>query len=475
MRGKLVAAFAAPVVVLLGAGGYAWADVNDKVPGWLTNDPLPVEPAPFLTSGTVDAGPGPDIPASALDLAAGASDAPMPSAGVIQALAEALKNDARTGKSTSIAVIDLVTGTVLADVEADDPQVPASTTKVLTSLAALHALGAEYTFTTRAVYDPARAEVALVAGGDMMLAPDAGHGGGQDRANGWAGLGDLADQTVEALKASGVSSVTVVYDDSAYPGPASQPEWPAYVIPSGYGAPVTGLAVDVARKTSDFYAKRWPEPSANAAEVFAARLTERGIAVTVGGGRAGAVGQVVGEVESAPLWRVVEHTLHDSDNTIADLLGREVARERTGAAAVDKVGSSITTELATMGLPADGLKIYDGAGYSTKNRISANQLAQAIRWTASDPEMRDFIQWLPIGAMEGTVGERYIDTSAAGLMRAKTGSLTGVTSLAGIVQTADGRVLAFAVLADGMPAGQERPRTAIDEFIVAVASCGCSG
>lgn len=471
MRGRTVAAFAAPITVLLAAGGYAWADVRDLVPGVLTDDPLPVAPAPFLSAAALAPGVGPAAPSSLLD---DDVEPPMPSASAVQALAQALRDDPRTGRSTSIAVIDVLTGAVLADVEADDPQVPASTTKVMTSLAVLHALGADHTFATRAVYDPARGELALVAGGDMMLALDAGHGGAQERANGWAGLGDLADQAAEALRASGVDSVTVVYVDSAFPGPAHPPEWPSYVIPMGYGAPVTGLAVDVARQTSDFYAKRWPEPSANAAEVFAARLTERGIAARLGSARPSAAGAVVGEVRSAPLWRIVEHTLHDSDNTIADLLGREVARARTGAAHESAAGTAIVAELTEMGLPTDGLVIHDGAGYSTRNRISANQLAQAIRWTATDPQMRDFIQWLPIGAMEGTVSERYVDTPAAGLLRAKTGSLTGVTTLAGVVQTADGRLLAFAVLADGMPAGQERPRSAIDEFMVAVAGCGCS-
>jgi D-alanyl-D-alanine carboxypeptidase/D-alanyl-D-alanine-endopeptidase (penicillin-binding protein 4) len=399
----------------------------------------------------------------------------MPSAAVVQGFAQSLRDDPRTGASTSVAVVDLESGTVLADVAAGDPQVPASTTKVLTTIAALQALGANHTFATRAVYDAARGELALVAGGDMMLAPDAGHGGSRPAANGWAGLGDLADQAVEALTATGVSSVIVVYDDSAFPAPAAPPEWPAYVIQLGYGAPVTGLAVDVARKTPDLYAKRWPQPSAHAAEVFAARLSERGIVATVAGFRSGAAGQVVGTVESAPLWRIVEHTLHESDNTVAELLGREVSRAGGGSATSTAAGPAIVAALATAGIDPSGLAIYDGAGYSTRNRVSANQLVGALRWSLDDPPSRDFLEWLPIGAMEGTVADRFAGTPAAGLSRAKTGSLTGVTSLTGVVQTADGRVLAFAVLADGMPPGQDRPRAAIDEFVVALANCGCSG
>lgn len=474
MRGKVVAAFAVPVVLLLAGGGYVWADVEDRVPGWLTDEPLPPSPAPFLAAQTVTPGAGPLGPASALSEPGAPGAAPMPSAAAIQALAQALRDDPRTGASTSVAVVDLESGAVLADVAASDPQVPASTTKVLTTIAALHALGPEHTFATRAVYNPARGELALVAGGDMMLAADAGHGGSLPAANGWAGLGDLADQAADALMAAGVNSVTVVYDDAAFPAPAAPPEWPAYVIQLGYGAPVTGLAVNIAKTTDDFYSKRWPQPSANAAEVFAARLTERGIAASLGGARANAAGDVVGTVESAPLWRIVEHTLHDSDNTIAELLGREVSRAAGGAATSTAAGPAIVATLANAGIDTSGLAIYDGAGYSTRNRISANQLVGALRWSLTDPEMRDFIEWLPIGSMEGTVADRFGGSPAAGLLRAKTGSLTGVTSLAGIVQTADGRVLAFAVLADGMPAGQERPRAAIDEFVVAVASCGCA-
>jgi D-alanyl-D-alanine carboxypeptidase/D-alanyl-D-alanine-endopeptidase (penicillin-binding protein 4) len=474
VRGKVVAAFAVPVAVLVAGGGYVWADVEDRAPGWLTDEPPPPNPAPFLTAQAVAPGPGPSQPASALSDPGALGGAPMPSAAAIQALAEALRNDPRTGPSTTVAVVDLESGTVLAEVSATDPQVPASTTKVLTTISALHALGPHHTFATRAVYDPVRGELALVAGGDMMLAATAGHGGTVDEANGWAGLGDLADQAAESLKAAGATSVTVVYDDSAFPAPAVSPEWPAYVVRSGYGAPVTGLAVDIARTTPDFYAKRWPQPSANAAEVFAARLAERGIETRLGGARPGASGQVVGTVESAPLWLIVEHTLHDSDNTIAELLAREAARAGGDAASASAAGPAVVASLASAGIDTTGLEIYDGAGFSTRNRISANQLVNALRWSLTDPEARDFIDWLPIGAMEGTVANRFGGTPAAGLSRAKTGSLTGVTSLAGIVQTADGRVLAFAVLADSMPAGQDRPRAAIDEFVVAVSNCGCA-
>lgn len=308
-----------------------------------------------------------------------------------------------------------------------------------------------------------------------MLAADKGGGADGGRANGWAGLGDLADQAAAALAAAGVTNVRVVFDDSAYPAPSIPTEWPSYVVPRGFGAPVTGLAVDIGRQTADGYAQRWPDPSANAAQVFAARMTERGISTSVGGFRSGAQGDVVASVESAPLWLVVEHTLYESDNTIAELLGRELSRQRGGIASETGAASAITASLTEFGIDTTGLEIYDGAGYSTRNRISAGQLVSALRHSGQTESTRDYVEWLPIGGLEGTVANRYVGTPAAGLTRAKTGSLTGVTSLAGVVQTADGRVLVFAVLADGMRPGQDAPRSAIDEFVAAVAACGCAG
>jgi len=82
---------------------------------------------------------------------------------------------------------------------------------------------------------------------------------------------------------------------------------------------------------------------------------------------------------------------------------------------------------------------------------------------------------LPISGWQGTLFERFLDSPARGLVRAKTGSLPNVTALAGTLLTADGRLLAFAVLADATPGGgQEQPRAAIDAFVGQLAA-GASG
>lgn len=467
MRGRRIAAWTVPLVLCAGLGGYAWADASDLVPGILTTAPEGTLPAPFLSAATVTAAPGPTLPVDPL------GTAPLPDAAAIQDLAQALRDDPRTGASTNVAVVDLATGAVLADLDGGSGQVPASTAKVLTVVAAIATLGRDYHFTTTATWDAQAQRVTLVAGGDMMLAADAGHGGARNDANGWAGLGDLARATASVLAAHGATAVTVAVDDSAYPE-QKPPAWPAYVIQSGYGAPVSGLAVNVAKTQDALYASRWPDPSLNAAQTFTAQLVAAGVDATLVG-HADATGEAVATVDSAPLWLVVEHLIHESDNTIAELVSRQLGLE-TGRDGTSAGGAAAVMEaLAAVGLDTTGLELYDGAGYSTQNRVSPFHLVNAMRLTMTTPELEHFLEWLPVGAMEGTVADRFGGTPAAGLMRAKTGSLTGVTSLAGIVQTADGRVLAFAVLADGMPYGQDRPRTAIDEFITALANCGCGG
>ncbi|NTV38697.1 MAG: D-alanyl-D-alanine carboxypeptidase/D-alanyl-D-alanine-endopeptidase, partial [Demequinaceae bacterium] len=417
------------------------------------------------------------------------ADAPVPDAARIQALAQALRDDPRTGVSTNVSVIDLITGQTLGDLDAGDGQVPASTTKLLTAIGVVTALGPDHRLVTTARYDAAKGEVALVAGGDMLLAAGAGvatadgaaGAAGEaadtrtdaERSVGYAGLGDLADQVAAELTARGVTSVSVVADTSAFPGPSYPTEWPSYALQQGYAAPVTGLAVNVGKKTNDEYAQRWPDPAANAADEFAARLTERGVTVTRGKARSGAGGDEVGRVESAPLADVVEYMLHESDNTVAEDLTRVLAIETGRVATPANAMEALAGSLATLDVDLSGLKLYDGAGFSTRNQVPPAVLTHALRAAAMAEPTRDILGWLAEAGLTGTLGNRFVATPGAGVVRAKTGSLTGVTSLAGIVMTADGRPLAFAVIADGMAYGQDSPRTAIDEFADALAQCGC--
>lgn len=92
----------------------------------------------------------------------------------------------------------------------------------------------------------------------------------------------------------------------------------------------------------------------------------------------------------------------------------------------------------------------------------------------SHPELRTVMTGMPVAALDGTLSDRFVATDAAGLVRAKTGSLPGVTSLAGNLLTDDGRELLFVVMADQTPGpGQWDARAAIDGFVAALTDCGC--
>lgn len=472
MRARTAVPMVATVVLLTGAAGYAYADAADLVPGWITTSPEPAPPAPFLAAAAVDPGDAPGTDVWPLFDAS----APVPDAAVLQGLAQGLRDDPRTGTSTNVSVIDLITGDVLVDLDAADGQVPASNTKLLTAIAVLSALGPDATLQTTATYDPARGEVTIVAGGDMLLAADAGNGaaGGQDPvAVGFAGVGDLADQVASALKVHGATSVKVAYDTSSFPGPAYPTEWPSYALRDGYAAPVTGLAVDVGKMTDDEYAQRWPDPAARTADVFAARLGDRGITVTAVSERSGTAGEQVGVVTSAPLSDVVEYMLHASDNTIAEVLTRVLAIHDGREAVPSEAMRSVRAALGELGVDQTGLELYDGAGFSIRNRVPPRFLTEILRAASLAEPTRDVLGLLAEAGLTGTLDDRFISTPGAGVVRAKTGSLTGVTALSGVVITAQGRPLVFSVLADGMPYGQVRPQAAIDAFADTLAQCGC--
>ena len=128
---------------------------------------------------------------------------------------------------------------------------------------------------------------------------------------------------------------------------------------------------------------------------------------------------------------------------------------------------------------SDELSLADGSGLSRTNRISPSLLTDliALAGDGSRPELAAIFGGLPVAAWSGTLADRYAGAAAkagAGVVRAKTGTLTGVHAIAGVVTTADGRLLSFAVLTDRVPAdGLDSARSALDRIAAKLATCGC--
>ncbi|UZN04008.1 D-alanyl-D-alanine carboxypeptidase/D-alanyl-D-alanine-endopeptidase [Cellulomonas sp. S1-8] len=457
------------LVVVLAAGAYGTADAYDVVPGIVTVAPPIADPLPFPTA------PGAVEP-TAVPRALGDLDpqVPLPAAAAVQALVDALVTDARMGPSVGVAVVDQLTGELLAGNVPDAGRVPASTAKVLTGVAALTALDPDATLATRVVRVD-DGTIALVGGGDMMLAAGAGD---PSATVGRAGMADLAQATAAALALQGVASVRLLVDDSLFSGPTTSPAWDPSYVRDGYAAPVTALAVDIAKLREGEYAQRSGDPSLAAAAVFAQRLAELGVAVQGSPARTDPVGDrtEIARVESAPVVDVVHYFLETSDNTITEVVSRLVALDGGLPASFDGGTQAVLHQVSTLGVDLTGARLVDASGLAAGSVIAPSQLAAVLRLTTdpAHPDLRDVAVGMPVAGLSGTLSDRFTRSDARGLVRAKTGSLPNVTSLAGTALDVQRRQLVFVVMADQTPeGGQWAPRQAIDGFVAALAGCGC--
>jgi D-alanyl-D-alanine carboxypeptidase/D-alanyl-D-alanine-endopeptidase (penicillin-binding protein 4) len=435
--------------------------------------------------------PGAGVPTAPASVLAGLTGlAPRPSSSGLAAELAGLLTRPALGRSVSAEVIDVASGSVLFARTATRAVLPASTAKLLTAVAALDALGADSTLPTRTVLAGpgtagAPAELVLVGGGDVMLAPDRGR---PDDVVGHAGLADLADATAAGLIRSGVRSVSVRLDDTLFAGPAVNPAWLRGDVSGGFVAPVmavemvSGLADPTAPPEPGKPAPRTSDPALAAAHQFAALLAARGITVQggptgVARGTAPAGATELAQVHSAAIAEIVEHDLTDSDNTAGEALARLVAKAAGRPTTFAEAGRAVLARIGALGLPTAGARMSGGSGLDVATQLSADTLARTLALAASPdrPRLRAVLTGLPVAGASGTLTDRFTAgaaTGGVGVVRAKTGTLTGVDSLAGTVVDADGRMLAFAVLAEGVPA-TDPGRAALDQVATALAGCGC--
>ena len=213
---------------------------------------------------------------------------------------------------------------------------------------------------------------------------------------------------------------------------------------------------------------------------FASLLRGYGVKVgrSVGRARAAATAEEVARVESPPVYQLVEHMLTESDNDVAEALAHLVAVKEGRPGTFAGVAQAVQGTLKRLGV-GEGVVVYDGSGLSTRNRITPAALARMIALSASatDRRLGAVISGLPIAGFTGTLGHRYDkgDTKpAAGVVRAKTGTLNGVNTLTGLARTADGRLVAFAFMADKVP-DPNGAVAALDKLAALVLTgCGCS-
>jgi D-alanyl-D-alanine carboxypeptidase/D-alanyl-D-alanine-endopeptidase (penicillin-binding protein 4) len=395
-------------------------------------------------------------------------------AGVQKALAAVLA-DPSLGKHHGVYVYDASRGKAIFSAGTALPYIPASTMKLLTTVSALETLGPDHRFTTKVVRSGNT--IVLVGGGDPLLVTKP-QGNPLDFPT-RASLQGLAASTAKALRADGVSSVTLGYDAGLFTGPAANPKWAPNYLTEGIAARTSALWVNEGRLTPGL-AKRAASPAQAAATAFAAQLQALGIkAVGVKPVVAPAGAAAIAQVNSPTLGDIVEYINLHSDNDGAEVLLRQVGLATKNGGSYTGGIAGVRATLTKLGLDVSKARIEDGSGLSRTNQVPLDLLAGAVRVATSEdnPQLRHLLTGLPIAGFNGSLRERFAGPGTAtgtGMVRAKTGTLTSVHSLAGYARTKSGTLLVFAVATDSAPPAKALDaRAALDRATAALAACGC--
>ena len=458
------------VVLVLLAGGVATVrfDLGDRFFG---------NPDPATEPAAVPPPEGLQLPAAAS--AAAVSSTPVEvsadAARVDAAIRPLLSRKRVLGRHIGVLVSDLASGKVLF--RAGAPTItPASTTKLLTSTAALEALGPMARFRTTVRWDAGARRLVLVGGGDPFLArtPQEARSSYPHKAD----LATLARTTVSNLSAKGVRRVRLAFDDSYFTGPPVNPAWPGTYIPEAVVSPISALWVDEGHGPgSEAFVS---DPAAEAARVFAGALRNAGLKVgpRVTRSEAAADSVDVATADSAPLGQIVERTLAVSDNQAAEVLARHVGLAEKQQGSFVAGAQAVNGVLMKLGVDVSSNKLYDGSGLSRMNRLSPASLAAVVRLATDDrhPELRAVLTGLPVAGFTGSLTYRFDGgpLEARGRVRAKTGTLTGVHGLAGLADDATGARMVFVIVADRVkPAKNLEAQTLIDRVAGALGACRC--
>ncbi|HEV7649331.1 MAG TPA: D-alanyl-D-alanine carboxypeptidase/D-alanyl-D-alanine-endopeptidase [Actinophytocola sp.] len=428
-----------------------------------------------LTSAEDDVAIAPPAPPVSFQpgLHAPGTDAPAPTPDGVRAALTGPTSAGELGTLTGV-VYDPMTKQTLWENNPTTPLVPASTGKLLTSAAALLSLDHTEQLSTKVVEGDQPGDVVIVGGGDPTLSSL--KPGTESVYPGAAHLSDLVDQ----VKKSGAEVNTVHVDLSRYEGDSMAPGWSNADIGGGYIAPMVPAMLDGARADANAQdGARNSNPARQLAQEFATR-----IGATVADGADTKVkegAKVLGEVKSAPLVELVDTLLHSSDNVLAEAVAREVAKGRGEEVSFAGASKATMDILRENKFDLEGVTMHDGSGLSTEDRVPARLFGELLGLAAGPDgkdartaKLRPLIGALPVAGGTGTLGKRFggVGAEGRGWVRAKTGTLSGVNSLAGVVLDKDNRLLVFALMSNGGGATAV-VRDKLDVVAATLRGCGC--
>ena len=441
--------------------------------------------------------------------------------GLAARLDAALASPSLRGARLAALVVDRDDGRELYARDPDRPLIPASNLKLLTALAALEAFGPTHRFTTEVLTDTAPdahgavARLIVRGGGDPALTSEdiwrlaadvrrAGvvrvrgglllDDGAFDRERWHPSWGAVSARAYHAP----ISALTVNYGAlgvTLIPGGAPgdpvrvmlDPPVPFFRVTNRAttGARRAGFSLEVERRAGDGVEnivvsgvapagspaqtvyRSVLDPTRYLGAVLRMQLEANGVHV----GDELATGPVPPDAtplisfRGRTLGEIVRLFLKYSNNEIGEGLVKALAARTAAGGAGWKEGiDAVRAELERAGLDTRRITQVDGSGLSYENRVSPRSLVATLRIGAGSfrygPEL---LAALPIAAADGTLEKRAGGAGSA--VRAKTGLLTRVTGLSGLAQGADGRVVIFAVLANGFRGDAKTAMDALDDFV----------
>ncbi|MCP9929388.1 D-alanyl-D-alanine carboxypeptidase [Cyanobium sp. AMD-g] len=416
VAGLLVAASTSPV------GTAAWAQNAPALPSPRALRSLPMAALPVAP------------PPVGMPRLAGEVSCPLLQRQVAQAL-----GDEQSRWSVSVAD---GTGRLLADVNGRQPRVPASNQKLISTAFALDRLGPDYRLTTQ-LWRLQDGTLRMVGQGDP----------------------DLALPQLQRFARLAMAAGTPVRLELAEEAP--QNWWPsgwhmgdrAYA----YGAPITRLAI-----TSNAIDDAVSNPASRLQTLLRRSMAQNGgaqvqLALVSARQPLPSDAVLMHEEPSTSMHGLLSLANTESHNFTAEVLLRQAA------GTWDLVEASRRTFLwlNDQGLPMEGVRIADGSGLDRANRLTSRFLAALLLRMDHHPYSRDYLSSMAIAGRRGTLRNLYKGTSLDGQFFAKTGTLTGVRSISGVLQTTDGPRYVSAV-----SAGAGAPNTTIGRVLRQVQTVG---
>ena len=323
-------------------------------------------------------------------------------------------------------LVDPSTGESIFEYSADSLRMPASLLKIISAVALLDYVEPDFRFTTE-ILTGAEPNTLVIAG---SLDPWMERNGVLAIKMGRASLPKLVKTALKKLdsdKGAPIKTLNIKYSKMHYP--------------------------DLDFIKSQFVARNMKVTTTRITSEEASLSSKESIAV----------------FQSPPMQKIMDWMLIWSDNTLGNRMAMYASMKAGFGYSESGIQETFIKTLNNLGIDSTGLVAVDGSGLSRSNRVSAQMLAELLLKTYDNEKYRIIYGGLPVGGVNGTMRNRFVSSApkAIGLVRTKTGSLTGVVSLAGYVQGGD-REYIFVAIADQIPkypSAARAARIALDKVL----------